>query len=305
MPPRWGRGANSRYVGWLDGALIESGGPGSAIPSPFGDTPPLIDGILEVIRVRDGRCEFAASHIDRLITSAAALEIPLVFDAPELMDALCKVVRANPPGDLLLRLCAVRSVGGTRRKTGVGAAATAASMRIEATPFTGHTARPMSEGFRLATAPFPRNERSPFLRHKMLNDEEARLAIAFAREAGKDGAIFRNAAGRVVGATGANIHLVIDGTLATPSTEEGAFPGIVRGAVLRAARAIGLPAEERAIAPDELLRTPEVLLTSTVIGLAPVAEIDGVPLPPPTRRPVSPRLRIRFREIAAESGMIP
>lgn len=302
MPPSWSRSPSSDRVAWLDGVWVEPAGPGPA--------PSQVDGIHDVIRVRDGRCEFGAEHIDRLIGSAASLALPLPVSRSNLLDALFDVLRANPPGDQFLVLQVFRAGGEAGRVMGSAPATSiriesAASIRIESEPFTGHAARPMSEGFRLATAPFPRDERSPSCRHKMLIDERVRLARAFARESGMDEVIFRNTAGRIAGAAGANLLLVRAGTLVTPPLEEGAFPGVVRGAVLRAARDIGLVPREVPVEPAEILATAEVFLTGTRLGLAPVAEVDGVALPPPTARASIPKLRMRFREIAAERGLSP
>ncbi len=109
--------------------------------------------------------------------------------------------------------------------------------------------------------------------------------------------------GRVVGAATANLFFVDEGVVVTPSLEEGAFPGVVRGAVLLAARDLGYVVAERPVTPDEVRGTAEVFITSSRIGLAPVASIDGVPLPDPVKRESSiPFLRIRVREMADAQG---
>ncbi len=301
MPPRWDGSTTSPSIWWLDGEWIESRGVGPSVPPRFGETPPHVEGVREVIRVRDGICEFGAEHVERLLRSAATLDIPLTFGKSEVMQAVDGIVRRNPPGDMFLRLYAIRT--GPDPRGGGDLASDASSMRIEGIPFTGFAPRPMSEGFRLVTAHFRRDERSPLARMKTLHSEEARLARLLARESAADETLILNTAGRIAGASAANLHLVFEGILVTPPLEEGAFPGIVRGAVLRAAREIGIEARERPIPLDALQRTPEAFLTSTEIGLAPIAAIDGVPLPPPARVSLIPKLRIRFRGIATGEGM--
>jgi branched-subunit amino acid aminotransferase/4-amino-4-deoxychorismate lyase len=250
------------------------------------------DGVFETMRVREGRIEFARGHVNRLIESATALDIPFPWDDRQTCTALRQVVTASGDPDLILRLVAAR--GGDEGP---------AVVLIVPEPFIGFDPRPMTQGFRLRTCSFPRNERSPLARHKTLSYLEPLTARAEARRAGADESLVLNTAGRVAGAATANIFFVREGVVVTPSIEEGAFPGIVRGAVLLAAKHLGYVTAERPVTPEELRETPEVFITSSRIGLAPVASIDGVPLPDPVRREASiPFLRMRVREMADAQG---
>ena len=49
----------------------------------------------------------------------------------------------------------------------------------------------------------------------------------------------------------------------------------MRRAVLEAARALGIRAAERDIAPAELLAADEVFVTNALFGIWPVTELDG------------------------------
>ncbi len=246
------------------------------------------DGVFETMRVREGRIEFARGHVSRLIRSAAELDVPFPWDERQTCAALRQVVAASGDTDLILRLVAARSGDESP-----------AVVLIVPEPFIGFDPRPMTQGFRLKTCSFPRNERSPLSRHKTLSYLEPLRARAEARRAGADESLVLNTAGRVAGAATATLFLVREGVVITPSLDEGAFPGIVRGAVLLAAKDLGYVTAERALAPDEVASCAEVFITSSRIGLAPVASIDGVPLPDPIRREASiPFLRMRVREMA-------
>ena len=246
------------------------------------------DGVFETMRVRDGKIEFAGAHVRRLIESASALDIPFPWDEGTTCAALRQVVTASGDPDLILRLVAAR-----------GADEGPAIVLIVPEPFIGFDPRPMTQGFRLKTCSFPRNERSPLTRFKTLSYIEPLTARAEARRAGADESFVLNTSGRVVGAATANIFMVREGVVVTPSLDEGAFPGVVRAAVLTAAKDLGYVVVERAVVPDEVRETVEVFITSSRIGLAPVASIDGAPLPPPTKREASIAfLRIRVREMA-------
>ncbi len=257
------------------------------------------DGLFETLRVRGGRIEFASAHARRLLASAEALGIDSIWDLPELIEAMARVVRANGGGDLVLRVHLTRGRGGSRLDLeGIHHP----SRIITASPFTVAPRERMMEGLRLATAPFPRNERSPLARHKTASYLESVLARAAARRAGADEALFLNTSGRLAEAAAANIFLVAARHVVTPSIEEGALPGIVRAAAIRAAGELGLVVEERPVLPEEALLTPEVFLTNSLYPIASVARIDDRPLPDPVADPVIPRLRMRVRSLALEDA---
>jgi branched-chain amino acid aminotransferase len=111
----------------------------------------------------------------------------------------------------------------------------------------------------------------------------------------------------VLGCSRSNLFLVQGGSLVTPSLDDGAFPGIMRGAVLEAAAELGLQSRQETCALAALRGVPEVFLTSSLRGLVSVAFLDGTPLPPPSGRhappPLIPKLRIRIKEKIAQEAI--
>jgi branched-chain amino acid aminotransferase len=85
--------------------------------------------------------------------------------------------------------------------------------------------------------------------------------------------------GRVAEATGANIFLVIDGRLHTP-TPDCFLDGITRRTVIELARTRGIEVIERAIMPDELMQAREIFLTGTAAEVTPVSQIDELRFTP-------------------------
>ena len=80
--------------------------------------------------------------------------------------------------------------------------------------------------------------------------------------------------GRLSEATGANLFLLIDGKLHTPTTEC-ILNGITRQTVMALARKRGIEVIEREIWPAELEKASEVFLTGTAVEVQPVGAIDG------------------------------
>ena len=96
---------------------------------------------------------------------------------------------------------------------------------------------------------------------------------------GYNDALMLDYRGRIAEATGANIFLVQDGKLHTP-TPDCFLDGITRRTVIALAKEKGYEVIERAIMPEELAKTQEVFLTGTAVEVTPVAQIDDMTFTP-------------------------
>ena len=90
---------------------------------------------------------------------------------------------------------------------------------------------------------------------------------------GYDDALMLDHRGYLAEGTGANLFLVIDGELHTP-TPDCFLDGLTRQSVIELAKGRGIAVIERHIEPDELDRAQEVFLTGTAVEVTPVREID-------------------------------
>jgi len=96
---------------------------------------------------------------------------------------------------------------------------------------------------------------------------------------GFDDALMLDWRGRLAEATGANIFLVIDGKLHTP-TPDCFLDGITRQCVIELAKKRGIEVIERVIMPAELERADEVFLTGTAAEVTPVGQIGNMHFQP-------------------------
>lgn len=94
-----------------------------------------------------------------------------------------------------------------------------------------------------------------------------------AEAAGFDDALMLDYKDRVAEATGANIFLIQNGEIHTP-TPECILNGITRQTVMELARKRGYKVVEREILPDEFANTQEVFLTGSAAEVSPVGQID-------------------------------
>lgn len=95
-----------------------------------------------------------------------------------------------------------------------------------------------------------------------------------AEQNGFDDALMLDYKDRVAEATGANIFLVQNGELHTPTTEC-ILNGITRLTVIDLAKARGIKVVEREILPAEFSKTQEVFLTGSAAEVTPVGAIDS------------------------------
>ena len=127
---------------------------------------------------------------------------------------------------------------------------------------------------RLATARVRRNDRSPTSRLKSLSYLDNVLARAEARDAGADEALMLNTAGEVACAAAANVFWIRHGEVFTPSLDCGVLDGVIRREVIAACHRLGLPVEEVFANSGRLAGAP-MFITNSLIGVRPVASLDG------------------------------
>lgn len=251
---------------WLNGALTTAERPRiSARDRGF----TLGDGLFETIWVRAGRPVALDRHFARLHQGLDLLQITLPWDDRALAAALETTVRANALPEAAVRLTVSR---GTPEARGLvftpGAPPTVV---IDAHPWSGYPAALYSAGMRAIVSKVRRNERSPLCRIKSLSYLDNVLARQEATEAGADEALLLNSAGALTGASAANLFLVLEDRLVTPSCASGALPGTTRAVICdELAPALDWSVSEAALPAAALDRASEAFLTSALMGVMPL-----------------------------------
>jgi len=249
---------------WVNGSLLADPTDPAVTVSDHGLT--VGDGVFEAIKAVAGRPFALQRHLERLVQSAEGLGLP----TPDL-DAVRRGVAAVLAGETqpLTRI----------RITYTGGPAPLGSGRGDAEPTLVVVAAPLdeaAESSRVATVPWPRNERGALAGLKTTSYGENVVMLAHAKARGAGEAVMANLRGHLCEGTGSNVFYVVDGELRTPSLESGCLAGVTRALVLEWYG--GREVDE----PMEVVRgASEVFLASTTRDVQPVSAWDDLELPVP------------------------
>jgi branched-chain amino acid aminotransferase/4-amino-4-deoxychorismate lyase len=228
----------------------------------------LGDGLFETVLAVDGDMPRLASHLARMTAGCAVLGIL----PPPQAAARAAAIDALREADLLSGRAAVRLT------LTAGSGGRGLDRPDPPTPRLVATAaaspKPTAPA-RLVVAEVRRNDRSPASRLKTLAYLDNVLARREAHAAGADEAVLLNTADEVACAGAANLFWVEGDTLVTPALDCGVLDGIMRASVLTAAPALGIRVAEAHAGLDRLLRADAIFLSNSLIGLRPVAALDG------------------------------
>lgn len=205
-------------------------------------------------------------HLARLAGGLAALGIEAPSTAT-LTHAIAATLTANELSDARIRLTVSAGRGlGRPDLTQVGPP----TVLVVAEP-----PPPVPPPARLIVSTQRADPHRPLASAKTANYLASLLALAEARAAGADDALLLGGAGDAVEAATANLFAIVDGVLLTPPLAAGPLPGVTREAVIECAMGLGMRVEQRPLPREVIARADELFLTSSVVGIRPVAAIEG------------------------------
>ncbi|HUR51665.1 MAG TPA: aminotransferase class IV [Mycobacteriales bacterium] len=234
------------------------------------------ESVFETLRVGAGRPAFLDAHLARLGESARRLDLDLPDGWAELADLACTGV-----DDGVLRLVCSK---GSPASGPVGfALVTAVPEETRHGREHGVAVVTMSLGVtaqQRATAPW-------LLGGVKATSYAVNMAsLRHGRSAGAEDVIWVSTDDQVLEAPTSTVAVVRDGVLVSPPPEVGVLPGTTLAAVC------GLvPFESRPLGVAELVGADEVMLLSSVRGVAPVVRLDGAER---ATGPVTSRLRAAY-----------
>lgn len=253
---------------WIDGRVLES--PDERAVSVLDHGLVVGDGVFETVKVEHGRPFALTPHLDRLVRSATGLGI----GEPD-VEAIRSGVVATLEGQDLpfgrIRITVTSGPGPLGSPRGDGPQTSVV--------VTEPCDRPPSVS-RIATVPWPRNERGALAGLKTTSYGENALMVEAARVRGASEAVMPNTLGQVCEGTGSNLVYVLDGRVITPSLEAGPLAGITRALLLEwAAGEVEIHEEDHPI--EVLGAAEEVMLVGTTRDVQAIDRVDKRELPAP------------------------
>ncbi len=247
---------------WLDGEpLAEGVGLDRALE--FGD------GLFETIAVRDNRPRLLARHLARLARGCERLGIARQ-DPAQLKAEIARAARI--PGIGVLKLIVSRGEGGR----GYAADPLAPSRRwLAALTPRPRPGRHALDGVAVRTLETRLAEQPLLAGIKHLNRLEQVLGRRELDASAEAEGLMLDMSGRVVCGTMTNVYALLDHRVVTPSLQRAGVEGVMRAALLEAWRTAGVEVEVRDLWPGELERASELWLSNALIGIWPVASLDG------------------------------
>jgi len=228
--------------------------------------------VFEGERAYGGHIFESVKHSERLHNSARLLDFKVPFTVQELETVKYDVLRANGIVDGYVRPLAWRGA----EEMGVSAHGSKINVAIAAWEWPSYFSPEMrAKGIRMKTGPWRRPDPSSAPTESKASGLYMICTLSkHAVEAeGYQDAMMLDWRGFVAEGTGANIFLIKDGVIHTP-TPDCFLNGITRQTVLSLAEKRGIQIVERYIKPEDLGDFTEVFVTGTAAEVTPVGEID-------------------------------
>ena len=227
--------------------------------------------VFEGERMYDGEIFKLTDHNERLFKSAEILDFQIPFTVAELDEACKQTAVRNGLENCYVRPLAWRGP----EQMGVSAQATRTHVAIATWPWGAYyDAAQLRKGIRLTYAKYrrPSPETAPTSAKAAGLYMICTISKHAAEKDGYSDALMLDYRGYVAETTSANIFLVRDGAIHTP-TPDCFLDGITRRSVIGLAQNLGFEVIQRHIPGEELGTFSEVFVTGTAAEVTPVAEI--------------------------------
>lgn len=233
------------------------------------------DGVFEGIRAYGGRVFRLKEHLDRLWSSAKAINLEISLDKRDIERAIMKTLLANKLSDAYIRITITRGEHDFISKSEHCTFSPCVIIMTYKTPT--YPKEIYEKGIEVTTSSTRRTTQdslSPNI--KSLSCLNNILAIDNANRCGFIDALMLNSQGYVAGCSMDNIFIVKNDVLLTPTPSEGAFMGVTRDVVMELAKnKLKMSVKQERIALYDVYNADECFSTSTVSEITPIVIVDS------------------------------
>jgi branched-chain amino acid aminotransferase len=230
--------------------------------------------IFEGVRCYGGKIFKLKEHSQRLLDGCKTMDMKIEYTHEQISQACIDAVRANNITDGYLRPLAWRGA----QQIGVSAPLAKVHLAVAAWDWPQYYKGDLLEkGISIMTSKWRRPAPDTAPVHAKASGLYMICTISkHAAEAeGCNDALMLDYRGHVAELTSANLFMVKDGALHTP-TPDCFLNGITRQTVVQMAEDMGLKVHVRTILPEELKTGDEFFATGTAAEITPIGKIDGV-----------------------------
>jgi branched-subunit amino acid aminotransferase/4-amino-4-deoxychorismate lyase len=231
------------------------------------------DGLFETLRAEAGRVLFLPEHLERLGASARAFRLPFPENTPW-PERLAQLLKANglSRGAARVKILLSRGVA-----AGLGLPpGTRPTLVIWAKPYTPPSPEDYATGWPVIV--FPEGRTTFVGRHKSLNYLFYLAARQYALDRGAREALILEADGLVSEGAATSLVYLHQGRYYTPASAS-ALPGVTVTVLGRGLAVRGLTLTARPTAIAQLQEADGLWLANSLMGLMPVAAVNGTPVP--------------------------
>ena len=232
------------------------------------------DGFFETMKMINGKIVFSSLHFERLFSSLQTLQ----FDTPEyltpsyLEDRITKLAIKNSHTKLArIRLTIFRGNGELNDTPGNSPGCIIQTWSLNATSNTINEYGSVIDIFKdakIACDKFSHIKSNNYLPYIM--------GSLWAKKNALNDALMLNSSDRITEATIANIFIVKENIIKTPSLSEGCVSGIIRKHLLGCLAKDNITIEETELTIEDVLTASEVFLTNSIFGIKWVKQIREV-----------------------------
>ncbi len=216
-------------------------------------------GLFETISVKNGQLEYLDEHLERLIQSIDALNVPYDVSQETLKNSL-KIYCENH----YLNEGVVKIV--------IGDTSPVDTITHRPNPYEATT---YNRGFKISIADIRRHSSNPLWQHKTTN-YWLNIMVKNLADVNEE-IIFLNEEDLVTEGTVSNLFLLKNGIVKTPDISCGLLPGVMRRQVLNQCGKLNIEIQECQLTTEDLLESDSLFITNSVMGVMPVTEFLGIP----------------------------
>ena len=250
-------------------------------------------GLFETLRAENGTVFGEDQHLNRLLNSAAALQIFLTHTQDSLKDAIAEALKANDLQQARVRLTVSAGI-----PSGDGQPPQS-TVLITAVPLVPYADACYNQGILAILCPYRQNPADPLAGHKATSYFSRMLGLRMAHQKQAAEALWFTTDGYLSEGCVSNVFLVKDGALMTPPVGTPVLPGVARHTVCDLADTHDMDLQEKALKIDDLLEADEVFVTNVIMKVMPVVNVEQHTVGTGAVGPVTQTLMTLFDEAVA------